>query len=92
MDAIYAVSPTTLLLVEGVAKGGDLGVNWGDGYITDYDVIRNKGLTDPNPFFNALMGKDYLKNVALTPHMYPPTITKNTNVSSVSAHNASYCC
>lgn len=83
MDKIYAVSPSTLMLIEGSMTGGvgNTGINWGDGFVSDDTVLRSTGLTDPRPFFNTLLGKPYLNNVALSPHMYPPSITKTFNVS-----------
>ena len=68
------VSPTTLFLVEGC---GQLGVAmcWGDGFITDYDIIAQTGISDPNPFFQTLLGKPYLDNVVISPHYYPPSVS-----------------
>ena len=68
------VSPTTLFLIEG---SGQLGaaMNWGDGYITDATAIRIGGLSDPNPFFTALLGRPYLNNVVIAPHYYPPSVS-----------------
>lgn len=69
------VSPTTLLLVEG---SGQLGyaMNWGDGFVTDRTKIANYGLADANVFFGALLSKPYLNNVVISPHYYPPSVSK----------------
>ena len=68
------VSPTTLFLVEGC---GQLGVAmcWGDGFITDHEIIARTGISDPNPFFQTLLGKPYLDNVIISPHYYPPSVS-----------------
>ena len=52
--------------------------NWGDGFITDPAVLAAApGASDPNPFFQSLMGKPYLNQVVIAPHVYPPSITNN---------------
>jgi hypothetical protein len=38
--------------------------------VTDESIISTYGLADPNPFFQALMGKPYLGSVAVAPHVY----------------------
>lgn len=83
MDAIYAVSPTTVMLVEGSTAhtGQYTGINWGDGFATTSAYLQRTGYSDPRPFFDVLMTKPYLNNVALTPHMYPPSVTKSGVVS-----------
>ncbi|CAL8461996.1 g1527 [Coccomyxa elongata] len=81
MDAIYSISPTTLLFVEG---GGQLPYSmcWGDGFVTDTAIIAANGLSDPNDFFTTLLTKPYLNNVVISPHYYPPSIsTAKTGVS-----------
>lgn len=71
------VSPTTLFLVEGC---GQLGVAmcWGDGFITNPSIIAQTGISDPNPFFQTLLGKPYLANVVISPHYYPPSVSGST--------------
>lgn len=63
-----------LFLVEGAGQGA-LGKNWGDGTATDPNVISSRGLSDPNPFFSALLQKPYLSQVIIGPHVYPPSIS-----------------
>ena len=69
------VCPTTLLLVEG---SGQLGyaMNWGDGFVTDRPLVASYGLADANAFFGALLSKPYLNNVVISPHYYPPSVSK----------------
>ena len=81
MDAIYAVSPTTIFMVEGTGQQGYPGINWGDGFVTDSALIRQYGLSDPNSFFQTLAAKPYLNNVGISPHVYPPSVTYATTVS-----------
>ena len=72
------VSPTTLFFVEG---GGQLPYSmcWGDGFVTDKTIIAANSISDPNPFFTTLSSKPYLNNVVISPHYYPPSISKATS-------------
>ncbi len=63
-----------LFLIEGAGQGA-LGKNWGDGSATDPTIISARGLSDPNPFFSALLQKPYLSQVIIGPHVYPPSIS-----------------
>ncbi len=81
MDALYAVNPHALFLLEGTGQGG-IGANWGDGFATDPTLISQNGLSDPRPFFNSLLQKPYLNQVVISPHVYPPSVTgASTNYS-----------
>lgn len=82
MDAIHAVSPTTVMLVEGTGQQGYPGINWGDGFVTDRSLISRYGLSDANVFFSALQSKPYLDLVGISPHVYPPSVTYATQVSA----------
>lgn len=64
MDAIYAVNPNVLFFIEGTGQSG-LADNWGDGLCTDASTISSYGISDPNPFFTTLMGKQYLDQVSI---------------------------
>jgi aryl-phospho-beta-D-glucosidase BglC (GH1 family) len=74
MDAIYAVNPSALFMIEGTGQSG-LNANWGDGFATDPQLIAQKGLSDPNPFFTKLIDKPYVNQVVISPHIYPPSVT-----------------
>ncbi len=74
MDAIHPILPEALLFVEGTGQGG-IGANWGDGFATDHNLITQYGLSDPNPFFQALLQKPYVNQVVISPHVYPPSVT-----------------
>lgn len=50
------------MLVAGTGQNG-FGLNWGNGFITDRDLINNRGLSDATPFFTELMAKPYLNKV-----------------------------
>ncbi|KAK9811067.1 hypothetical protein WJX73_010697 [Symbiochloris irregularis] len=93
MDAIYAVSPNTPMLIEGTTAhtGQYTGINWGDGFATTGAYLQLTGLSDPRPFFDILYNKPYLNNVALAPHMYPPSITNSyTGISGNDLWNRLY--
>ena len=72
-----------LFLVEGCGQGS-LGKNWGDGIATDPQIISSRGLSDPNPFFSALLEKPYIDQIIIGPHVYPPSISMAQEEISVS--------
>jgi hypothetical protein len=74
MDALYPINSNLLFFVEGAGQGG-IQANWGDGFCTNSQVIAQYGLSDPNPFFQALLTRSYLNQVVISPHVYPPTVT-----------------
>lgn len=74
MDALYQVYPQFLFFIEGTGQGG-INANWGDGFATDPELIKKCGLSDPNPFFQALLHKPYADQVVISPHIYPPSVT-----------------
>lgn len=39
------------------------GLNWGNGFITDQNIITSRGMSDPNDFFQDLLTKPYLDEV-----------------------------
>ena len=71
MDAIETAAPGVMFFVEGTGQGG-LNTNWGDGFATDPVEIANRGLSDPRPFFTALLGKPYRDRTVLSPHVSRP--------------------
>lgn len=77
MDALYQVDPKFLFFIEGTGQGG-INANWGDGFVTDEKLIKKFGLSDPNPFFQALLHKPYVNQVVISPHVYPPSVTNAT--------------
>ncbi len=74
MDALSLVNPQFLFFIEGTGQGG-INANWGDGFTTDPDLIKKCGLSDPNPFFQALLHKPYVNQIVISPHVYPPSVT-----------------
>lgn len=52
MDAIHAVAPQVPFLLEGTGQSG-IGANWGDGFATDPQLVKSKGLSDPTLFFQV---------------------------------------
>ena len=39
------------------------GLNWGNGFVTDKQVISSRGLSDANSFFTSLVQKPYYGQV-----------------------------
>ena len=74
MDSLYQVNPGFLYVLEGCGQA-NLAKNWGDGMAVDPDLVKNRGLTDPNPFFRTLMTKPYLSQVVAGPHVYSPSVS-----------------
>eukprot|EP00775_Hariotina_reticulata_P012217 gene12217-12355_t len=58
MDNLYSLSRDLLFMVEGAGQS-NFGLNWGNGFITDYNIIKRYGLSDANDFFQLLVGKAY---------------------------------
>ncbi len=54
MDAIHHVAPEVPFFLEGTGQSG-IGANWGDGFATDAQLIRDHGLSDPNHFFQVIL-------------------------------------
>lgn len=76
MNAIYAVSPTTLLIVEGTGQMNYRGLNWGDGFVTQPDLLSKYYLSNhPTSFFQQVLSKPYRDNVVISPHVYPPSVS-----------------
>lgn len=42
------------------------GLNWGNGFVTNLDIINSRGLSDPNDFFQDLLTKPYVNSVSST--------------------------
>ena len=45
--------------------------------------LQRYGLSDATSFFQQLSGKPYVGNVVISPHIYPPTVSFATSVSSI---------
>ena len=50
-------------------------MNWGDGYATDAAVVATGGVQSAAPFFETVLTKPYKDRVVLAPHIYPPSIS-----------------
>lgn len=77
MDALESMTPGhPVFFVEGGGQGNLLGLNWGNGFATNRTLIDELShdwttrISDPNPFFRALMTRPYLDRVVLSPHVY----------------------
>ena len=66
MDALYSIDSSAMFFVEGCGQGG-LGACWGDGFCTDGATIAQDGLSDPRPFFDALLSKPYVSQASRSP-------------------------
>jgi hypothetical protein len=42
-----------------------MGLSWGNGFVTDRNVIQSRGLSDANGFFQRLVIRPYAKRVRL---------------------------
>jgi hypothetical protein len=66
LTLLFLAAPACLLLQ---------GLNWGNGFVTDKALIAQWGITDANPFFQALMERPYLNRVVISPHLYGPSVS-----------------
>lgn len=82
MDTLWDMTPgVPIFFIEGGGQGAYKGINWGNGFITDEELInvmakdgRTK-ITDANKFFKVLMRKPYLNHVVISPHVYGPSVS-----------------
>ncbi len=87
MDEINSVTNgKNLFLVEGTGQT-NYKLNWGDGFITDKSIIAEEGLSDPNNFFTQLATKPYQKQVVVSPHIYPPSVSKKPSDTGTELYN-----
>lgn len=76
MDALWALTPgAPIFFINGGGQGAYAGLNWGNGFVTDKSLIEEWGITDANPFFQALMERPYLNRVVISPHLYGPSVS-----------------
>ena len=74
MDRMWQANADGLMFfVEGTGQNM-WGLSWGNGFITDYNIINSNGLSDANGFFQQVITKPYIDRVIITPHLYPPSI------------------
>uniref|UniRef100_A0A383VF90 Glycoside hydrolase family 5 domain-containing protein n=1 Tax=Tetradesmus obliquus TaxID=3088 RepID=A0A383VF90_TETOB len=66
-DALYLLQGSPLS-----ASGSSYGLSSGDGFVTDPATIQRHNLSDPRPFFNELLQREYRSRVLLGPHLYGP--------------------
>lgn len=62
MDALDAIDNRAIYFVEGAGQVGFV-TAWGDGFVTNGDIINANGLSDPRPFFQRLLAKPYVGRV-----------------------------
>ena len=84
-DAVYAASPTALMLFEGTGQLGTVAMNWGDGFATDTAVVAAGGVQSAAPFFEKMMTKPYVNNIVISPHIYPPSVSTHNEPEVVLA-------
>lgn len=84
MDNIYKYDKDTLYLVEGTGQT-QMRLNWGDGFVTDPDIVKRFKIDDASEFFERLSIKPYKNNLIISPHLYGPTISNNRVTSSGAA-------
>ncbi len=77
IDAVYThLDKSILYMIEGTGQL-NYNLNWGDGFVTDPNIIKEYQIDDASLFFNELMNKSYIGNIIISPHMYGPSVTKN---------------
>lgn len=81
IDVLFPLCPDCLFLVEGGGQYHWCGINWGNGFMTNQDTIKNNpayNISDATGFLNAIMSKPWLNQVVLAPHVYCPGVTEAT--------------
>jgi hypothetical protein len=74
MDAVWPIDNRILFMIEGMGQGGLGGCNWGDGFQTSgSSQLNGVNAQNPNPFFQALMGRPYLHHVSVNTHTHTHT-------------------
>ena len=81
MESIAQVTRSPLYLIEGCGQG-PLGTNWGDGFDTNAVDLQSSNMSDPRPFFAALVTRPYAARTLLAPHVFGPDVTFNGTASS----------
>lgn len=77
MDAVYKnLDKNMFFMIEGTGQI-NYNLNWGDGFVTDPNIIKANQIDDASVFFKELMKKSYIGNIIISPHMYGPSVTKN---------------
>jgi aryl-phospho-beta-D-glucosidase BglC (GH1 family) len=56
----YKVDNSVRFMFEGTGQN-NFGLNWGNGFVTDPQVIQSRGLSNPTEFFKYLVNKPYVK-------------------------------
>ena len=62
MDALDTIDSSAIYFLEGAGQQSFV-TAWGDGFVTDGGIISQYGLSDPRPFFDALVEKPYVDRV-----------------------------
>ena len=70
MDALDAIDDRAIYFIEGAGQQNFV-TAWGDGFVTDAAIISQHGLSDPRPFFNALLKKACVNRVRTSIIMHP---------------------
>lgn len=61
MDKLWEMTPTApIFIIEGGGQGNYSGLNWGNGFVTDKQIITDYSISDANPLFQTLLSKPYL--------------------------------
>jgi hypothetical protein len=59
-----------------------IGLNWGNGFVTDKDLISSRGLSNPISFFEQAVTRPWAKRVSST--------STSTSTSTSSSSSSSY--
>ena len=62
MDALDTIDSSAIYFLEGAGQQSFV-TAWGDGFVTNGGIISQHGLSDPRPFFDALLEKPYVDRV-----------------------------
>ena len=76
-QALVTIDPGVLFMLEGTGQADKYpGMAWGNGFITDPNLIMQYNLSDPRSFFeNIIAVPDLAARTILSAHFYGPAIT-----------------
>lgn len=79
-DTLWQMNPNQVMFMfEGTGQNM-MGLSWGNGFVTDRNVIQSRGLSDANGFFQRLVTRPYAKKVGGSLFLSPTWLVCNADM------------